>query len=181
MRSAGALSLRHFVTVSPPQRGFTLLEMLVALVVLAVGVAGAVLAFRPDEGRRLGQEAERIGLLLEQAGEESDLGGMPLAWVAREDGYEFQRRELTADGPGWVTVRGDDLFHPRVLPTAARIQSIQADGREVSYGERVVLGGQGIQRMTVELTLGGARARVERRPDGRFDYSANGHGESPFQ
>lgn len=171
MRSAGALPLCHPVTVSPPQRGFTLLEMLVALAVLAVGIAGAVLAFRPDEGRQLGQEAERMSLLLEQAAEEADLGGMPLAWVAREDGYEFQRRVLTADGPDWETLRGDDLFHPRVLPGLARIQRVEADGRPIGFGERVVLGGQGIQRLAVDLILGGASARVERRPDGRFMHA----------
>lgn len=162
-----ALSLRHFVTL-PPSKGFTLLEMLVALVVMAVGVAGAVLAFRPDQGRQLGQEAERLSLLLEQAEEESLLGGMPLAWVARQDGYEFQRRELTVDGPGWVTVRGDDLFHPRALPGIARIQMVRADGRALEFGQRAVLGGQGIQQLTIGMTLGDARARVERHPDGRF-------------
>jgi len=148
--------------------GFTLLEMLVALVILAIGVSGAVLAFRPDPGRQLGQEAERLALLLGQAEEESWLGGMPLAWVAREDGYEFQRRELTIDGPGWVTVRGDDLFHPRVLPGLARIQWVRADGRELGFGERAVLGGQGLQQLAVSLTLGATRMRVERRPDGSY-------------
>ncbi|MFA5081799.1 MAG: prepilin-type N-terminal cleavage/methylation domain-containing protein [Hydrogenophilaceae bacterium] len=150
--------------------GFTLLELLVALVVMAIGVSGAVLAFRPDPGRQLGQEAERLALLLEQAEDESYLAGMPLAWVAREDGYEFQRRELTVDGPGWLTVRSDDLFHPRTLPGLARIQEVRADGRELGPGERVVLGGQGIQQLAVEITLGEATVRVERHADGRFDF-----------
>ena len=125
-------------------RGFTLLEVLVAMVLLA--------------------------LLLGQAEEESWLGGMPLAWVAREDGYEFQRRELSIDGPGWVTVRGDDLFHPRALPGLARIQWVRADGRELDFGERAVLGGQGLQQLAVSLTLGAARMRVERRPDGSYGF-----------
>lgn len=168
MLDAGALS-RPFAA-SPPQRGFTLLEMLVALVVLAIGVAGAVLAFRPDHERQLGQEAERLALLLEQAEEESWLGGMPLAWVAREDGYEFQRRELTIDGPGWITVSGDDLFHPRALPGLAHVRDVTADGKALPFGERAVLGGQGVQQLVVELILGDARIRVSRQPDGRFDH-----------
>jgi general secretion pathway protein H len=142
--------------------------MLVALVVLAVGVAGAVLAFRPDQERQLGQEAERLALLLEQAEEESWLGGMPLAWVAREDGYEFQRRELSVDGPAWIGLRGDDLFRPRTLPPVARIQWVRADGRALDYGERAVLGGQGSQQLAIGLALGEARMRVERQPDGRY-------------
>ena len=168
-----AVSSRHRVTASR-SRGFTLLELLVALVILAIGLSGAVLAFRPDQDRQLGLEAERLALLLEQAEDESALGGMPLAWVARADGYEFQRRELTVDGPGWVTVRGDDLFHPRVLPGVARIQWLRADGRVPGYGERVVLGGQGIQQLAVGLVLGDARLRVERYPDGHFGYGPEG-------
>jgi general secretion pathway protein H len=151
--------------------GFTLLEMLVALVVIAIGVSGVMLAFRPDQGRQLGQEAERLALLLEQAEEESVLGGMPLAWVPGEAGYEFQRRELSVEGPAWMTVRGDDLFHPRALPGLAHILWVRADGRELGYGERVVLGVQGIQQITVGLSLGEARMRVERLPDGRYDYT----------
>ena len=154
--------------------GFTLLEMLVALVILAIGVSGAVLAFRPDHDRQLGQEAERLALLLEQAEEESELGGMQLAWVAREDGYEFQRRELTVDGPAWLTITADDLFHPRALPGLARVLWVRIDGQVLDFGERAPLGGQGVQQLSVGLGLGDARVRLERQFDGHFNYAAEG-------
>jgi hypothetical protein len=53
----------------------------------------------------------------------------------------------------------------------AHILWVRADGRELGYGERVVLGVQGIQQITVGLSFGEARMRVERHPDGRYDYA----------
>jgi len=146
--------------------GFTLLEMLVALVILAIGMATAVIALRPDESRQLATEADRLALLLDQAREESALGGMPLAWVAREDGYEFQRRELTDAGPDWIVVRGDDLFHPRDLPVGLHLRSIDMDGRPLEFGKRVPLGADGVRKLVVELSGGAARARVASAGEG---------------
>lgn len=141
-----------------------------ALAVLAIGMAVTVMAFRPDPARQLGQEAERLALLLEQAEDESALGGAPLAWVARVDGYEFQRRTLNDTGPNWITEHGDDLLHPRRLPEAARIEAALADTAPLAFGERAVLGEHGIQNLSVVLALGEARMRVERQPDGRYRH-----------
>lgn len=142
------------------QCGFTLLEMLVALVILAVGMSAALIALRPDQGRLLGNEAERLALLLDQAREESALGGAPLAWVAREDGYEFQRRELSDTGPSWVVVRGDDLLRPRNLPVGMYARRLQLAGQPLEYGARVALGGAGPEGFAVDLAMGAARTRI---------------------
>ncbi len=149
----------------PALRGHTLLEMLVALFILALGISAAVLALRPNEARILAGEADRLALLLEQAREESALGGMPLAWVAREDGYEFQRREVTESGPQWSVVRGDDLLRPRALPTGMVIRRIDLDGQVLSFGERVPLGLANPQDLAIEISLGGARTRVVANPE----------------
>jgi general secretion pathway protein H len=170
-RLSGRQSLCRSVTLLS-HRGFTLIELLVALVILAIGLSGAVVAFRPDYDRQIGDEAERLALLLEQAEEESTLGGMPIAWVASENGYAFERREVSMDGPSWNILREDDLLHPHALPGMARIEWVRADGRLVEPGERAILGSQGVQQIAVSLALGEARARVERRPDGRYASGA---------
>lgn len=138
--------------------GFSLLEMLVALAIVAIAIGSATLALRPDEQRRVNDEAERLALLLEQAREESELGGMPLAWAATATGYEFQRRELTEAGSAWNVVRGDDLLRPRAWPLGLRIEHQEAAGRVVAQGERIRLEADVTLRM--ELALGPARARV---------------------
>jgi type II secretion system protein H len=151
--TAGAFS-------SSRHRGFTLLEMLVTLVVIAIAVAGTSLSLRPDEARQLAGEAERLALLLTQAREESELVGRALAWVATVDRYEFQRRELGGNGPVWTVMLDDDLLHPRGLPTGCQIHRIDADGRRIAHGERLLLDLLGPRAVRVELSLGQARSHI---------------------
>jgi general secretion pathway protein H len=164
VRRCPRLSPGHFVTASP--KGFTLLEMLVVLVVMAIGMSAVALAFRPDARRPLAQEAERLALLLEQAREESQLSGTPLAWEWRPDAYSFVRRDLTDNGPQWLVVVDDDIYRTRTLPGGASIRQVLADDRLVAEGERVALNIDGVQRLEIELRLQDARAKVVSRPDG---------------
>jgi len=148
-------------------RGFTLLEMLVALVVVAIGLSVATIALKPDPRRPLAQEAERLALLFEQAREESRLSGTPLAWQWQDDGYVFLRRELTDQGAEWRAVVDDDLYRERRLSHEARIRGVRADGRPIAPGEHVTLHDDGAQTIAVDLVLGGARAYIESTRDGR--------------
>jgi hypothetical protein len=148
------------------------MEMLVALVImaLALALAGASLTLRPDDSRQLATEAARLAMLLEQAREESALGGMALAWVAEEDRYEFERRGISRSGPEWAVVRGDDLLRPRQFPGGLHISRIEADGRPLVFGERLNLGLQGAQRVMIELAFGQERTRIQSRDD-RFEVT----------
>ena len=147
-------------------RGFPLLEMLVALVVMAIAVAGASLSLRPDEARQLAGEAERLALLLAQAREESELAGRAMAWVAAADRYEFQRREMGGNGPVWTVMLDDDLLRPRHLPVGCQIHRIDADGRRVAPGARLLLDPLGPRAVMIELSLGQARTRILGVDDG---------------
>jgi hypothetical protein len=136
------------------------MELLIVLVIIAIGVSTAVIALRPDPRGMVREEGDRLAILLGLAGEESSLGGMAMAWVGREDGYEFQTRELTDLGPDWRVVRGDDLLHPRQLPNGASIRGIRVDGKALELGQRVALGNRGALELSVEIGLGEARARI---------------------
>lgn len=148
--------------------GFTLIELLVVLVIIGVGISTVVVALSPDPRGMVREEGDRLALLLNLASEESMQGGMAMGWVGREDGYEFVTRELTDMGPEWMTVRGDDLLHPRELRNGAAIRGIEVDGKALPLGQRVELGDRGAQALSVEIALGDTRARVS-RVDSRFE------------
>jgi type II secretion system protein H len=150
-----------------PESGFTLIELMVVMVIIAVGISVAVIALRPDNRGVVREEGERLAALLGLANEESGVNGMPLAWIGNESGYEFQARELTDRGPDWTVVRGDDLLHPRQLPTGTYIRSIQVDGQTLGYGQRVPLGSQATHDLSVEIALGEDRVKVTGK-DGHF-------------
>jgi type II secretion system protein H len=150
-----------------PESGFTLIELMVVMVIIAVGISVAVIALRPDNRGIVREEGERLAALLGLANEESGVNGMPLAWIGNESGYEFQARELTDQGPDWTVVRGDDLLHPRQLPTGTHIRSIQVDGQALGYGQRIPLGNQVTHDFSVEIALGEDRVKVTGK-DGHF-------------
>jgi general secretion pathway protein H len=152
----------------PVARGFTLLELLVVMVIISLGIAVTVISLRPDTRGIVREEGARLAALLVLASEESGINGTPLAWMGNEQGYQFLARELTDQGPDWSIIRGDDLLHPRQLPTGATIRSIRLDGQALEFGQRVLLGNQAPQEVAVELALGEDRVRVTGKA-GRFE------------
>jgi type II secretion system protein H len=155
--------------------GFTLLEMLVTLVVIAISLSAVTLAFKPDPRRPLAREAERLALLLEQARAESSLSGAALAWVWRADGYAFVRREINDQGIQWVAVANDELFRDYHLPDGARLSGVSADGRPLGEGERVRLDDDGVQDLAIDMTLDSAKARLRSARQGEgIDVEAGG-------
>jgi general secretion pathway protein H len=72
-----------------PQHGFTLLEIMVVVAIVALATASVTLALRDDSGTRLEREAMRLSALIESARAQSRTSGLPVVWRARPDGFEF--------------------------------------------------------------------------------------------
>ena len=66
-------------------RGFTLIELMVVLAIVAIGAGLVSLAIRDPAGNRLELDATRLASLLESARTEARAGGFAAAWVPSEE------------------------------------------------------------------------------------------------
>ncbi len=118
------------------ERGFTLLELMVVLVVASIMLSLATLQLMPNAQTVLREESQRLAFLMENGGMSAQAGGQPLAWSGTGGSYRFWRR--TKDGE-WVRIERDNLLHPRTLPETVRIGEVSFNGRRIEPGALVML------------------------------------------
>jgi len=76
--------------------GFTLLELLVVLAIVAFASAGVGFALQGGTQTRLEREAIRLSALLESARAQAQVRGVPMRWYPTEQGFRFDP-EITLD------------------------------------------------------------------------------------
>lgn len=154
-------------------RGFTLIEMLVVVMIFGILIGMVSVAIRPDEDSILRVEAERLAHLMDLAADESRYSGRPIAWVAEETAYRFWRwREKI----GWIEVLDDDVLRPRQLPPGILISRLEVENRYVPGPLRLELAPHGQTfSYAIELTLGSRRYTVAASPLGDLRVLSGGH------
>lgn len=144
------------------QRGFTLLEMLVVLVLASIMLSMAAINLFPDEQRALQEEGERLAYLLEHAGKTARIGGQPLAWSASGREHRFWKKNKQGE---WRRVEQDDLLHPRSLPDDFRMTLVSVAGQPAQAVDRVALSPE-MGAPEFELRLSNARQSLRLLGDG---------------
>ncbi len=71
-------------------RGFTLLELLVVVAIMALATAGVGFALRDSTAGDLEREAQRLAALLESARAQSRMSGNPVRWHSTGTGFAFE-------------------------------------------------------------------------------------------
>lgn len=72
------------------RHGFTLLEMLLVVTIVAIASAGVSFALRDSSQSQLETEAQRLAALLEAARAQSRATGVPVVWRATPTGFVWQ-------------------------------------------------------------------------------------------
>ena len=120
-------------------RGFTLIELMVVVALIALASAVVTLSIRDPAANRLDQEGARLAAVLESARAQARSAGLPASWRTREDEAGVQSFEFVG------------LPTPNDLPTHWLGAGVHA---EVSGAGAVVLGPEpmiGAQRIVLHL------------------------------
>jgi general secretion pathway protein H len=76
--------------------GFTLLELLVVISIIAIGAAGVSFAFRDSASTALDREADRLAAVLEAVRAQSRSSGVAMVWLPLPNGYVILPAEQLA-------------------------------------------------------------------------------------
>lgn len=140
-------------------RGFTLVEVLVVLVLMAIIVSLAVVRFGPDDRETVRSEAARLAVSFQQAQDEAVMTGSAIAWRGEADGYQYLRRGTDRN---WIPLNGDEVFPPHRLPASVQLVDVEVGGLKVSPGALVVLSPSALaSQVRIVLEANSERAAVE--------------------
>jgi general secretion pathway protein H len=133
-------------------RGFTLVELLVVVAIVALAAAAVSLAVRDPDATALEREAARLAVLLEAGRAESRAAGLAVAWVPARVG---DAEAVARDGPDFrfVGLPARLALPQRWLDPGTQAQVVGA--RELVLGPEPLIGAQ-----RVVLALGGQRRVV---------------------
>ena len=138
---------------SPQQAGFTLIELMVVVAIIAIGSAGVMFALRDSAASQLEREGLRLAAMLESARAQSRSSGQALRWRPVEGGFVVESKAglpaagSTAPNPSanaprtsrWLSqdtrVQGTPELvlgpEPLLPPQSVLIESVALPGRPV--------------------------------------------------
>ena len=126
------------VTRSHPAHGFTLLELLVVITIIAAASTGVALALRDGTQTALDRDAQRLAVLFESARAQSRATGVAVSWQPTADGFEFDGLTGQKIASGWLS------SSTRVAGTAS-----------VQLGPEPMIGAQAVELFDLAQSSGG--------------------------
>jgi len=102
------------------QRGFTLFEILIVMVIISIIMGMAVLSFPNPAKDRLKLSRERMQQMYQVAQDEAIFEGKEIGINYWQTGYAF----MEFDGDKWIPIEGDRQLKSHELPDGIRISLV---------------------------------------------------------
>lgn len=154
-------------------RGFTLLELLVVIAMLAILAVGVSLSLRGNANTALSLEAERLRGLLELARDESQLAGVTIEWQPVQGGYRFARGAIAAE-TGFPEPPLDERLRPRELPAPLGLARVELAGKGLGPTGGIAFVAGITPPFRIELSGDGAAQVIVGRGNGAIELVAEG-------
>ena len=129
------------------QRGFTLMELMVVVAIIAIASAGVAFALRDTAGAPLERDAQRLAALLESARAKSRMTGQPVRWMASGDAFRFDGLPEEALPHDWLSAATRVVGTPLLVLGPEPIIGAQA----------VVLASEDAPERTIRVATDGLR------------------------
>jgi general secretion pathway protein H len=125
--------------------GFTLLELLVVVAIMALATAGVGFALRDSAAGNLEREAQRLTALLESGRAQSRMSGNPVRWRTTPTGFVFEglpgstladrwlNNDIHTAGTGYLVLGPEPIIGPQSIRLTSASQperslTISTDG-----------------------------------------------------
>ena len=117
-------------------RGFTLIELMIVVVLVALAASVVSLALRDPAETRLAQEGERLAALLESARAEARASGLTVRWApgTTNDGADFRFTGLPAS-----VALPNKWLDPRVSAEVIGARTVSLGPEALIGAQRIVL------------------------------------------
>ena len=168
----GATALRRLGGGQLYGRGFTLIELMVVITLIAIATAGVSFAIRDNESTLLDREADRLSVILETARVQSRSSGVAMAWLPLPQGFVVLPADELKGKPLEVTANKINAW----LAPAINAQIISAPANLPQ--QSLLLGAEPmIAPASVLLSLGARRLHVA--TDGLRPFAVQNADEMP--
>jgi general secretion pathway protein H len=146
------------------QRGFTLLELLVVLVIIGIMLGAVSFGTMQSSRQQLQTDAQRIALLLQLVREEAIVRNRPTAFEANQNAYYF----LVRNENKWERIADVDMLRERefvLSPVKLSMTPIARSGAEL----RIVFGREPVDKpFVLDLNVGDDHVAIKADGIGHF-------------
>ncbi|THU04564.1 type II secretion system protein GspH [Lampropedia puyangensis] len=133
---------------SRQHRGFTLLEIMVVVAIIAIGSAVVAIQWPDSQLRALEREGTRLAAILESARVHSRASGNPLQWRVTEQGFAFEGPDKS-----WIAARPTRWESPNIVALVER--PVTLGPQPLLPAQAVVLSWRGNPQLRVRVATDG--------------------------